>query len=135
MNNNPKLQCNLYGLSEYLNELVKLFHSNNLSNKILLSGPKGSGKSTLIYHFINYIFSQEEEFKYNLANNTICMENKSFKLIKNQSHPNFYLIDTINDKNNIEISQVREMFSYTNKSSLNSKPRFVFIDNVFIIYN
>ncbi len=130
MNNNPKLQCNLYGLSEYLNELVKLFHSNNLSNKILLSGPKGSGKSTLIYHFINYIFSQEEEFKYNLANNTICMENKSFKLIKNQSHPNFYLIDTINDKNNIEISQVREMFSYTNKSSLNSKPRFVFIDNV-----
>ncbi len=130
MNNNPLLQCNLHGLSSYLNELVKLFQKNQLSNKILFSGPKGSGKSTLIYHFINYIFSQEEDYKYNLAKNTICEQNKSFKLIKNQSHPNFYLIDTINDKNIIEISQVREMFNYTNKSSLNNKPRFVFIDNV-----
>ncbi len=130
MNNYPRLQTNLYGLKANLNELVKLFDKNKMSNKILLTGPKGIGKSTLIYHFINYVFSKEEDQKYNLNDNTINLDNKSFKLIKNLSHPNFYLIDLVNEKKNIEISQIREMFNYTNKSSFNNKPKFVFIDNV-----
>ena len=130
MNNTPQLQHKLYGLTKYFCELVQIFEANKLSNRILLTGPKGTGKSTLIYHFINYIFSKDEDYKYKFHENTICLDNKSFKLIKNQSHPNFYLIDIMNEKKNIEISQIREMFNYTNKSSFNSKPKFVFIDNV-----
>ena len=46
--------------------------------KILLSGKKGMGKSTLAYHIINYILSENEEFKYDVNKLTINVENKSF---------------------------------------------------------
>jgi len=130
MNTDPKFQTKLYGLNYCLNSLIKLFDKKNLSNKILLSGPKGIGKSTLAYHFINYVFSRDEEFSYNLENYSISTKNKSFKLVENLSHPNFYHIDLMNEKKNIDISQIREMFNYANKSSFNDKHRFVLIDNV-----
>ena len=130
MNINPKLQTNLYGLSFHLNSLIKLYHSNSLPNKILLSGQKGIGKSTLAYHLINYIFSKDEEYSYNLKDNLINQENKSYKLIVNQSHPNIHHIDLLDEKKSIEILQIREMINYANKSSFNDKPRFVLIDSV-----
>ncbi len=96
----------------------------------MLSGSKGCGKATLAYHFINYVFSINKENSYNIKLNEINTENTSFKLIKNGSHPNFHLIDLIEDKKNIEISQIRNMINYANKSSFNNEPRFVLIDNV-----
>ena len=130
MNINPKTQTRLYGLTFYLNSLIKLFDSNRLSNKILLTGLKGIGKSTLAYHFINYVFSKDEKYSYNKSDNAINKENRSYKLIINKTHPNFYHIDLMDEKKNIEISQIRQMFNYANKSSFNNKPRFVFIDNI-----
>ena len=130
MNTNPKYQKSLYGLNFDLSSLVKLYENNILSNKILLSGPKGIGKSTMAYHFINYIFSKDEDYSYNLNDFLINPENKSYKLIENQSHPNLFSIDLLDEKKSIEISQIREMLKYANKSSFNNKPRFVLIDNV-----
>ena len=101
-----------------------------MPSKILLSGKKGIGKSTLAYHVINYIFSENEEFNYDLKNLSINSTNKSFKLLQNYSHPNFHLIDLINEKKNIDVSQIREMISYTNKSTFNTMPRFILIDNI-----
>ena len=98
--------------------------------KILLSGKKGIGKSTLAYHVINYILSNDEEFKYNNKDFTINKNNRSFKLIQNNSHPNFYLIDLVSDKKNIDIGQIREMIVYTNKSTFNNMARFILIDNI-----
>ena len=130
MNIKPILQKKLYGLNQIFNEIVNLSKSNKLPNKILFSGPKGSGKSTLAYHFINYIFSNNENHPYNIKLNEISVQNNSFKLINNGSHPNFHLIDLIEDKKNIEISQIRNMINYANKSSFNNSPRFILIDNV-----
>ena len=56
----PKNQLTLYGYDKYFYSFKNLYKKNNLPNVILLSGPKGSGKSTFIYHFINYIFSKTE---------------------------------------------------------------------------
>ena len=61
---------------------------------------------------------------------SINKENRSFKLLQNNSHPNFYLIDLLSDKKNIDINQIREMIVYTNKSTFNNMPRFILIDNV-----
>ena len=130
MNIKPILQTKLYGLNQIFNEIVNLSNSNKLPNKILFTGSKGSGKSTLAYHFINYIFSINENHPYNINLNEISVQNNSFKLIKNGSHPNFHLIDLIEDKKNIEISQIRNMINYANKSSFNNRPRFILIDNV-----
>ena len=130
MNVKPILQTKLYGLNLIFNEIVNLSNSNKLPSKILFAGPKGSGKSTLAYHFINYIFSINENHPYNIKLNEISIQNNSFKLIKNGSHPNFHLIDLVEDKKKIEISQIRNMINYTNKSSFNNRPRFILIDNV-----
>jgi len=120
----------LYGMKFYFNELINLYKKNKMPNKILFSGKKGVGKSTLAYHIINYILSENEECKYDKKELIINKDNKSYKLLQNNTHPNFYLIDLIDEKKNIDIAQIRQMILYTNKSSFNDMPRFVLIDNI-----
>ena len=130
MNLNPLNQTNLYGLENNLTELIKLYKKDKLPNKILLSGQKGIGKSTLAYHLINFVLSENEDFSYDLENFVINENNKSFKLIKNSTSQNFFLVDINDDKKNIDINQIRTLIDILNKSSFNSKPRFVLIDNI-----
>ena len=54
----------LYGLEKEFLELLYLYENNNLPNKILFSGLKGSGKCTLAYHLINCILSSFDNIKY-----------------------------------------------------------------------
>ena len=130
LNIKPSENTRLYGLEKELNQFLILYKNNKLPNKILLSGKKGLGKATMAYHLINHILSKNEEFKYDIKNNIISKENKSYKLILNNVHPNFYPIDLKEEKKNIDISQIREMIQFTNKSSFNLSPRFILIDNV-----
>ena len=126
----PSNQKKLYGLNNELIELINLYKNNKLPSKILLSGQKGVGKSTLAYHLINFILSQNEDFSYDLNNFSINHENRSFKLIQNKSNPNFILIDVVKDKQNIDISQIRNLKKDLEKTSFNNKPKFVLIDNI-----
>ena len=126
----PSENTNLFGMNYFFNEITKLFNEKKMPTKILLSGKKGSGKSTLAYHIINYILSTDELFGYDATKCTINKENRSFKLIQNNSHPNFYLIDLFNDKKNIDVSQIRDMIAYANKSTFNNLARFILIDNI-----
>ena len=130
MNLCSKSQTKLYGLDEELNELINLYNNSKLPNKILLSGEKGIGKCTLAYHLINYILSNNEENPYNTNDLQINTDNHSFKLIQNNSNPNFNLIDVNSEKKSIEINQIRSLINNLNKSSFNSKPRFILIDNI-----
>ena len=133
MNLNPASQIFLFGhYSEFIN-FIKLYINRKLPNKILLSGEKGIGKSTLAYHIINFILSKDEEFSYDDKNFKINPDNKSFKLILNKSNPNFISIDIESDKKNIDINQIRNLILTLNKSSFNSKPRFVLIDNIELL--
>ena len=84
----------------------------------------------MAYHIINYILSTNEEYKYDIGNLTINKNNKSFKLLQNNSHPNFHIIDLLNDKKNIDVTQVRRMITYTNKSAFNNMEKFILIDNI-----
>ena len=129
----PSNQTRLFGLNKIMTKLVDLENKNNLPNKILLSGQKGLGKSTLAYHFINYTLSKDEESKYDLSNFEINPENRSFKTVLNNSNPNFKLIDNNFDKKNIDINQIRELIRSLNKSSFNEKPRFILIDNIELL--
>ena len=130
MNLNPKNQKKLFGFNNLFNHLVNLLENKKFPNKILISGPKGIGKSTFAYHFINYIFSKNEKNSYNIKNYEIKSENRSFNLIKNLSHPNFFLIDLFNGKKMIEISQIRNAILYSQKSSFDNNYKIVLIDNV-----
>ena len=126
----PSENTQLYGLNHLFNEITNLHKKEKMPNKILLSGKKGLGKSTLAYHIINYILSDNEEFKYDSNKLTINKDNRSFKLLQNNSHPNFYVIDLLKDKKNIDVTQIRTMIAYTNKSIFNNMQRFILIDNI-----
>lgn len=123
-------QTNLYGLVNYLDIFISLYKKEKLPNKILLSGLKGIGKSTLAYHLINFVLTQREEFSYDNQKYQINENNKDFKLIQNGSNTNFKLIDILPEKKNINIDQIRDLINLTNKSSFNNKPRFILIDNI-----
>ena len=130
MNLKPSENIKLFGMNEFFYNIVGLYNQKKMPTKILLSGKKGLGKSTLAYHIVNYILSNTESFKYDSSTLTINENNRSFKLLKNNSHPNFYLIDLLNDKKYIDVAQIREMITYTNKSTFNNMARFILIDNI-----
>ena len=123
----------LLGHYETFDILKNLYLNKKLPNKIILSGEKGIGKCTLAYHLINYILSTNEDYSYDLKNYKINSANKSFKLVLNKSNPNFNLIDIEEGKKNIDINQIRNLISNLNKSSFNSSPRFVLIDNINLL--
>tara|TARA_B100000959_G_scaffold278529_1_gene337047 strand:- start:205 stop:1125 length:921 start_codon:yes stop_codon:yes gene_type:complete len=120
----------LIGHNYLFHYLIQLYQSNVLPNKILLSGDKGIGKFILSSHLVNYILSQDEEYKYDFNNLEINNHNRSYLLFKNNSHPNVFIINKKIDKKYIEISQIREMIQFQNNSSFNNKIKFIIIDNI-----
>ena len=130
---NPINQTKLFGLDKYISELIKLYTEGNFPNKLLLSGSKGLGKSTMAFHMVNYILSKDQEFNYQLDSFQINPQNQSFKTIINKSNPNFLSLDVNSDKKFIDINQIRELISKLNKSSFNNKPRIVLIDNIELL--
>ena len=60
----PINSLELFGLNEYFSNFVKLYKNNRLPKVILLSGEKGIGKFTLIFHFINYVLSLDSKQLY-----------------------------------------------------------------------
>ena len=130
MNLQPIYQTKLYGLNNFFLDFIRLYQNKNLPNKILLSGDKGLGKSTLAYHLINYALSKDEEFNYDIKNFEINRENKSYKLTINGSNPNINVIDTLFEKRNIDIAQIRDLISKLNKSSFDNDDRFIIVDNI-----
>ena len=51
----------------------RIYLKNKLPQTILLSGEKGIGKSTLAYHLINLVLSENEEHPYDFENNKISL--------------------------------------------------------------
>ena len=83
MNLNPINQCKLYGYGNILSTLNNLYSQSILPNKILFSGQKGIGKSTLAYHLINCILSKGEDYEYDMENFEINSNNRSYLLTQN----------------------------------------------------
>ena len=125
----PEKQNLLLGHNALFNEIISLFKSSKLPNKILFTGKKGIGKTVLTYHLINFILSIDEENSYDLQNKTINIDNRSFNLLLNSTHPNFYKIKKKHDSKNIEIAQIRELNSFINKSSFNNKLKIILIED------
>ena len=125
----PNRQEKLFLYDQYFKLFIKLYKNNLLPNKILLTGQSGLGKSTFAYHFINSILSDKEDYSYDFMNFTINPLNRSFRLINQQYHPNFYLIENFIHKRTIDIKQVKNMISYLNKTSFQKKIKFILIDN------
>ncbi len=125
-----KIKNKLIGHKIIFNDLVNLFKDKKLPNKLLLSGKKGIGKSLIIKHFLNFIFSNDEDIKYNLKDLEIPNESKCNRLIENKSHPNIFQISLKEGKKDIEVSQIREMIKFQNTSSFNNMIKCIFIEDL-----
>ena len=130
MNINSSNNSRLIGYNKMFLDIKNIFDKKILPNKIIFSGNRGIGKCTFAYHLINYIFSINEDSKYNFIDNIILKENRSYNLITNNLHPNFFLISSDDDKKNIQISKIREMIEFTNMSAFNNDYKIVLIDNI-----
>jgi len=126
----PKMQIELFGYEYYFQMFVEMFNKKKLPNTILLTGDKGTGKATFVYHFINYILSKEEKNKYLLPNFTINQENMSYKNICSNIHPNVYLLENDYKTEATGIDDIRKAIKFLNKTTFNLNLKIVLIDNV-----
>jgi len=125
----PKNQLNLYGYDTHLLNFINLYENNKMPNSVLISGLKGSGKSTFVYHLINYLLSKNENNKYELSNYSINVDNFSYKRLCLNAHPNFYLIENSDSEKNIKIEQIRNLINFINKTTYSQDLKIILIDN------
>ena len=124
-----KNQLRLFGYDVHFKSFIKLFNNSKLPNTILLTGPKGSGKSTFIYHFINYLLSLNESQRYSVEDFSIDPQNKTYLNICNNTHPNFHLLENNSNEEIIKIEYVKNILKFLSKSTYNSNIKIVMIDN------
>jgi DNA polymerase-3 subunit delta' len=117
----PKETEKLIGHKQAKESLLKLFDSN-FPQSWLITGPKGIGKATLIYNFVNHIFS---------------LPDKDYSLIKRRiglgSFPDLLVLEQgMNNENaskTITIEEIRRIANFANLTPSESKYRAVIIDS------
>jgi|TARA_B110000259_G_scaffold179422_1_gene218935 DNA polymerase-3 subunit delta' len=125
----PFQSTKLISLDQYFDELVKLFESDSLPKVLLLTGKKGLGKFTLIFHFLNYVYSKNEKTPYNVEDKLINTNSKFYNSILDKTCPDVIFLQALEGKN-IKIDDIRNLKSVLSRSSLSKNPRFVIIDEV-----
>ncbi len=123
----------LFGHKTQFSNLIYLDQIEKFPNKILLNGPKGIGKKLLVSHFLNYLYSKNNEQFYNLKNNEYNINNNLSLLISSNSHPNIFRIQKKKDKKIIDIDQIREMIQFTNQTSFNNDRKFIIIEDINLL--
>jgi len=123
-----KFQRFLYGHDDLFINLTSLFEKKKLPNKIIFNGSDGVGKATFIYHLINFILSNKEDYSYNAKAKEIDENNKSYLDLINNINFNFKHLKVDDYKKIISIEETREIISFFNKSSINKKPKIFFLE-------
>ena len=106
-----------------------MYKNDKFPKVLLLSGKKGSGKFTLVNHFLNYIF---DEKSYDLKNKRIDIKSKVYSKILGNTYQNIILINNEDDKR-AKIDDIRSLKSTLSKSIISDLPRFIVIDNVELL--
>ena len=106
---NAKNSLNLFGLEENLKFLLNLYNKKKLPKVLMLTGAKGSGKSTLINHFLFSIFDSDN---YNEKNLNLSINSSFLKQFKNDIFSNIIYING-SDFKSIKIDDIRDLKNKT----------------------
>ena len=121
-----KKSLNLLGLNQNFDFLKNLFINNKLPKALMLSGKKGSGKSTIINHLMYYIFDEEN---YNLEKYELNSNTSFYNQFLNNIYPNIIYLSG-SDFKNIKIEDIRNLKSKIFQTSISEKPRFIILDDI-----
>ena len=116
----------LFGLEKEFINIVKLHELSRLPKVLMLSGDKGIGKFTLVYHFLTNHFD-----KNNYDLNELKIDENSFftKQFLNNIFPNIIYVRG----SNLKIEEIRNLKTSILKTSIVEKDRFVIFDDIELL--
>ncbi len=118
----------IIGYEKIFKELIRLNIDNKLPKKFIISGKKGIGKSSFAKKLINFLLSSKA-FS-DIESSDYLSFNKYPLNLNKFTNQNFFNVDIADDKNFIEIDQIRTLIKHSQKKSLNNFSRFVLINNI-----
>ena len=121
----PRKSLNLFDLKEKFIALKQLIVQNKLPKVLMLTGDKGLGKSTLIFHLMHYYFDKNN---YDEINKKINNSSFHYEFLNNL-FPNIIYLGNQN-LNNLKIEDVRKLKNDISKSSISKKKRFIILDDI-----
>ena len=123
---NTKKTVNLFGVAENFNFIKNLYLENKLPKVLMLTGKKGSGKSTIINHLMYYIFDKDN---YDEKNNIINNNSIFYKQFIDNIYSNIIYLSG-NDFKNIKVDDIRDLKKNIYQTSISDKPRFIILDDI-----
>ncbi len=122
----------LFGYNKLFNNFKTLYKNNKLPKILLLTGDKGIGKFTFMFHFINFVLSKQDSVSYDKENFSIQFNSEIIKKIKSNVEQNFNYLGC-EKPSNVSVDSIRELKLKLSKKPLNNLPRFNVIDDVELI--
>ena len=121
-----KKSLSLFGLDKNFEFISKLYSNQNLPRVIMFSGNKGSGKATLINHFLYSIFDIEN---YDLENLNTSGNSIFLKQFQNNIFSNIIYISGADFKS-MKIEDIRNLKKIILQSTISNKDRFIIFDDI-----
>ena len=121
-----KNSLNLFSLEENFKFISQLYLKKNLPKVLMFTGNKGSGKSTLINHFLYSIFDIDNYDKktFSISKNSIIL--KQFQ--KNMFSNIIYINGA--DYKSVKIEDIRNLKKQILQSTISKKDRFIIFDDI-----
>ena len=117
---------NLFGLDKNFKFISNLYLKKKLPKVLMLSGKKGSGKTTLIHHFLFSIFDTKkyDKEKFIISDNSIF-----FNQFQSNIFSNIIYIKG-EDFKSVKVEDIRNLKKKFLQTSLSSKDRFIILDDI-----
>jgi len=123
---NPKNSLKLFGLEENFNFLSSIYSKNKLPKVLMLSGLKGTGKSTLINHFLFSIFDSQN---YNRSKHSLSDTSFFYKKFREGIFQNILYVKG-SDFKSLKVEDIRNLKSVIQQSSMINSDRFIVLDDI-----
>ena len=123
-------QLNDFIIHKNIADILTTFNTNTLQN-IFMYGEKNVGKKTLIYAFINHLFTQTNIFTQKITKN-FKYNNKSYSCVYTTSHY-YYEIDFLENVKHIKKIILDFLLNICSNATLHNKYRIIILHNIDVV--